>query len=63
MIVLCSKYEYYIHYEGFNRRLDEWVTRDRIKALEEENGEVKGPFKYLSTLILLANNALYFQRH
>ena len=24
------KYEYYVHYEGFNRRLDEWVNRDRI---------------------------------
>lgn len=24
------KYEYYVHYEGFNRRLDEWVNCDRI---------------------------------
>lgn len=23
--------EYYVHYEGFNRRLDEWVTRERIQ--------------------------------
>lgn len=23
-------YEYYVHYEGHNRRLDEWVPRDRI---------------------------------
>lgn len=22
-------YEYYVHYEGYNRRLDEWVPRDR----------------------------------
>ena len=22
--------EYYVHYENFNRRLDEWVTGDRI---------------------------------
>ena len=22
-------YEYYVHYEGFNRRLDEWVTKER----------------------------------
>ncbi|KAF6208070.1 hypothetical protein GE061_016520 [Apolygus lucorum] len=25
-----SCYEYYVHYEGYNRRLDEWVPRDRI---------------------------------
>ncbi|XP_021947994.1 histone acetyltransferase KAT8 [Folsomia candida] len=25
-----NEFEYYIHYENFNRRLDEWVTRDRI---------------------------------
>ncbi|XP_069680107.1 histone acetyltransferase KAT8 [Periplaneta americana] len=25
-----SHYEYYVHYEGYNRRLDEWVQRDRI---------------------------------
>jgi hypothetical protein len=24
-----SHYEYYVHYEGYNRRLDEWVQRDR----------------------------------
>lgn len=24
------KHEYYVHYEGFNRRLDEWVNCDRI---------------------------------
>lgn len=23
-------FEYYVHYEGFNRRLDEWVDRDRV---------------------------------
>ncbi|PNF30594.1 Histone acetyltransferase KAT8 [Cryptotermes secundus] len=23
-------YEYYVHYEGYNRRLDEWVQRDRV---------------------------------
>jgi hypothetical protein len=34
------QFEYYVHYEGFNRRLDEWVKRDRIRVLEEENGEV-----------------------
>eukprot|EP00871_Galdieria_phlegrea_P004369 jgi/Galph1/4933/GphlegSOOS_G3504.1 len=34
----CSKqYEYYVHYCGFNRRLDEWVDGSRIdwKAVEE----------------------------
>lgn len=25
-------YEYYVHYEGYNRRLDEWVPRDRIMS-------------------------------
>ncbi|CAH0386885.1 unnamed protein product [Bemisia tabaci] len=25
-------YEYYVHYEGFNRRLDEWVPRGRIMS-------------------------------
>ena len=23
-------YEFYVHYEGFNRRLDEWIPRDAI---------------------------------
>lgn len=23
-------YEYYVHYEGYNRRLDEWVPRNRV---------------------------------
>ena len=27
-----SHYEYYVHYEGYNRRLDEWVPRDRIMS-------------------------------
>ena len=27
-----NQYEYYVHYENFNRRLDEWVLRDRIMA-------------------------------
>ena len=25
-----GSYEYYIHYEGFNRRMDEWIPRNRI---------------------------------
>ena len=24
-----SSFEYYVHYEGFNRRLDEWIELDR----------------------------------
>lgn len=26
-----ASYEYYIHYIDFNRRMDEWVTRNRIE--------------------------------
>lgn len=26
------QYEYYVHYEGYNRRLDEWVPRGRIMS-------------------------------
>ena len=25
-----KEYEYYVHYENHNRRLDEWVLRDRV---------------------------------
>ena len=25
-----NHFEYYVHYEGFNRRLDEWVDRERV---------------------------------
>jgi len=25
-----DEYEFYVHYDGFNRRLDEWVPRDSI---------------------------------
>ncbi|VDP12245.1 unnamed protein product [Soboliphyme baturini] len=28
-----DRVEYYVHYEGLNRRLDEWVTADRIDLL------------------------------
>jgi len=41
-----NQYEYYVHYENFNRRLDEWVLRDRIMAsydgMEAENGHDLG---------------------
>lgn len=26
----ASKYEFYIHYTNFNKRLDEWVPQDRL---------------------------------
>ena len=43
-----GQYEYYVHYDGFNRRLDEWVKRDRIKALkDDENGEVNNVYKVM----------------
>merc|ERR1719510_1464003 len=35
-------YEYYIHYENFNRRLDEWVRRERMRPLDEDVGENHG---------------------
>lgn len=28
-------YDYYIHFEGFNRRNDMWVTRDLIETTSE----------------------------
>ena len=35
-----DKYEYYVHYSGFNRRLDEWVRRDRVKLADQDIKEV-----------------------
>merc|ERR1711953_1321246 len=32
--------EYYVHYEGFNRRLDEWIKSDRIKFQADDNEPV-----------------------
>ncbi|XP_052901497.1 histone acetyltransferase KAT8-like [Anopheles moucheti] len=34
--------EYYIHYEGLNRRLDQWVTRDRISNDSMPGGSPTG---------------------
>lgn len=31
--------EYYVHYEGFNRRLDEWIKSDRIKEPNKGGNE------------------------
>ena len=43
-----GEYEYYIHYIGCNRRLDEWVTRSRLdmsqhKSRSERNSSETGP--------------------
>ena len=37
--------EFYVHYEKSDRRLDEWVVRDRIRSChhQEEEGEADGP--------------------
>ncbi|PSN47885.1 Histone acetyltransferase KAT8 [Blattella germanica] len=29
-------YDYYVHYESYDRRLDEWVQKDRVTTLHEE---------------------------
>ncbi|XP_065061787.1 histone acetyltransferase KAT8-like isoform X2 [Rhopilema esculentum] len=35
-----NKTEYYVHYDGFNRRLDEWVSEDRVdKPVSEDEGK------------------------
>ena len=38
----AKEWEYYVHYENYNRRLDEWVMRNRMMSsydgLETENG-------------------------
>ena len=56
-------YEYYIHYESFNRRLDEWVRRDRMRPLDEDVGEVRiikraGLYLTLSFRILKESNRI-----
>uniref|UniRef100_A0A1I8PCA7 Histone acetyltransferase n=1 Tax=Stomoxys calcitrans TaxID=35570 RepID=A0A1I8PCA7_STOCA len=37
-----AKVEYYVHYVGLNRRLDEWVSRDRITDATEADGNTTG---------------------
>lgn len=34
-------YEYYVHYDGHNRRLDEWVPRDRIMSSRFDMSEIE----------------------
>lgn len=36
-----NHYEYYVHYEGHNRRLDEWVPRDRIMSSRFDMNEIE----------------------
>ncbi|XP_078319553.1 histone acetyltransferase KAT8-like [Crassostrea virginica] len=39
-----GKHEYYVHYDGFNRRLDEWVEMDRLdlsNKLEDPHCKIK----------------------
>lgn len=46
-----SSYEYYIHYEGINRRMDEWVLRSRLEPTDiivEDEYEVKKKKKLLN---------------
>jgi len=37
-----NSYEFYVHYENFNRRLDEWVQRDRIMVNSNYDGLEQG---------------------
>jgi len=37
-----NSYEFYVHYENFNRRLDEWVHRDRIMVNSNYDGLEQG---------------------
>ncbi|XP_026810027.1 histone acetyltransferase KAT8 [Rhopalosiphum maidis] len=47
-------FEYYVHYEGYNRRLDQWVPRDRIMNsrfdISEKNWKQKDVNKNLDLL-------------
>lgn len=45
-----DKYEYYVHYSGFNRRLDEWVRRDRVKHTDEDVRDVSGASVHLRNI-------------
>ncbi|XP_037518987.1 histone acetyltransferase KAT8 [Rhipicephalus sanguineus] len=38
-----GKWEYYVHYEGYNRRLDEWVDRDRFNLSSSQKEDLKNP--------------------
>ena len=58
-----EKIEYYIHYDNHDRRLDEWVRRDRMRPLDEDVGEVRiikraGLYLTLSFRILKESNRI-----
>lgn len=38
-------FEYYVHYEGLNRRLDHWVTRDRIAPADAHKDKAESAFQ------------------
>jgi len=47
-------HEYYVHYEGSNRRLDEWVTKDKILSTKENINDTHfGKGEKVSSLDLL----------
>ncbi|GIY51534.1 hypothetical protein CEXT_805281 [Caerostris extrusa] len=45
----CKKFEYYVHYDGCNRRLDEWVENDRFSHSYTNKDSIK---KILNTSYL-----------
>lgn len=40
-------YEYYVHYEGYNRRLDEWVPRGRYSVLTSFYSIYKNSYMFI----------------
>lgn len=38
-------YEYYVHYDGLNRRLDHWVTRDRVAPADSHKDKAEVAFQ------------------
>ncbi|ODN03337.1 Histone acetyltransferase KAT8 [Orchesella cincta] len=38
-----DEFEYYVHYDGYNRRLDEWVPRDRIMSSKQAGNSQSTP--------------------
>lgn len=56
--------EYYVHYLEFNRRLDEWVERDRfdMNTIEERDKEKLKEHKYLESVTLYPMQQLTVHR-
>jgi len=46
-----GRYEYYVHYEGFNRRLDEWVSSDRFEGNNNSNDKPKTDHELPKTIV------------